>query len=171
MAQWKEVEGYEELYLVSDKGEILALPKITRSGNKLLHRRAKPLKKWLRGKNGFKYEAVTLHKDGKKQMVSVHRLVANAFLPNPDGLSEINHKDRNPLNNEVSNLEWCSRQYNIDYSKSKPVEQVLDGAVINRFQSISNASKETGIRRTAINNVLTGWSKSAGGYQWRYRQK
>lgn len=101
---------------------------------------------------------------------SVHRLVAEAFIPNPDNLPEVNHKDENGLNNSVDNLEWCSHQYNIEYSKNKAVVQYYDGERIAEYKSIKVASQQTGINRKSISNVLNGWSKTAGGYEWDYKE-
>lgn len=168
MALWKEIAGYEGMYLISDNGEVVSLPRTVKSGEKTIHRKAKPIKAHLRGREKLKYEAVTLSKDGQRKSYSVHRLVANAFLPNPENLPEINHKDENPLNNKVENLEWCSRQYNIDYSKSRPVAQIEDGKVIAVFKSIKEAGRQTGIKRTGINNVVCGIAKTAGGFNWKY---
>ena len=168
MAEWKEIAGYEGLYLVSSEGEVVALPKTTVSGKRTLHRKAKPLKKGLRGRDGLFYEFVILCTNGSRKHYSVHRLVAEAFIPNPKNLPEVNHKDENPLNNAVSNLEWCSRRYNIEYSKAKPIEQVKDGGVIARFKSIVRASEATRISRRAINNALVGRCRTSGGYEWRY---
>ena len=172
MALWKEIIGYEGLYLISDEGNIVALPKLVKgrnlAGDIEVHRKAKMLKKFLRGKNGLMYEGVALSRDGETKRYAVHRLVAEAFIPNPDNLPEINHKDENPLNNQVDNLEWCTHQYNIDYSKSKPVVQIKDGEAIGKYKSIKEASRSTGIGRTNITNVLCGWSNTAGGFQWAY---
>lgn len=101
-------------------------------------------------------------------MYSVHRLVAKAFIPNPNDLPEVNHKDENPLNCKASNLEWCDRQYNIEYSKAKRVAQYFDGEKIAEYKSAVFASKMTGISRTSICNVLNGWTKTAGGYEWKF---
>lgn len=171
MVEWKEVSGYEGLYLVSSHGDIIALPKLTKCGKKILHRKSKALKTFLRGKQGVFYKSVWLNKDGESKTFSVHRLVAQAFLPNPDGLPEVNHKDENTLNNDVSNLEWCTRQYNIEYSKSKAVYQLDENGIVAKHKSITRASEATGIKRTAINNVLTGWAKTAGGFGWQYCQE
>lgn len=169
---WKEVKGYEGLYLISNLGKIVSLPREVQSRNKfkniIVHRKSKSIKTCLRGRNGLMYEAITLTKDGISKRYSVHRLVAEAFIPNPDNLPEVNHKDENPLNNCASNLEWCTRQYNIEYSKAKKVLQMKSGKVVGEYTSITNASKATGIKRTNINNALTGWSKTAGGFEWAY---
>jgi len=160
MASWKEIPGYEGLYLISSDGDILSLPKMSR-------KKAKLLKPCLRG-DCVKYQFVRLSKDGKTEKFSLHRLVAMAFLPNPEELPEVNHKDKNPMNNKVENLEWCTRQYNIEHGKNKAVYQMNGGHVVNRFQSITHASESTGIGRRNINNVLKGWAVNAGGYQWKY---
>ena len=120
--QWKSITGYEGLYEVSSLGRVKSL-----KYDKIL----KP------GKVGNGYLAVVLFRNGKGKTLKVHRLVATAFIPNPLGLPEINHKDENKTNNAKSNLEWCSRWYNTHYgtmqersaasrinhpAKSKPVE-------------------------------------------------
>lgn len=169
---WKDVVGYEGLYLISDEGEVVSLPRDIESrnasGEMIVHLKGKRIKPHLRGKNGLYYPAVTLSRDGESIAYSLHRLVAMAFIPNPDNLPEVNHKDENTMNCCVDNLEWCDHQYNIDYSKSKRVEQYLDGEKIAEYKSIAFAAGITGIPRTAINNALKGWSKTAGGFEWRY---
>ena len=162
MALWKDVTGYEGKYLVSDEGEVMSLPRRFRT-------KAKILKPGKRGRGETLYSFVVLSDGENVEHLAVHRLVATAFLENPMGLPEVNHKDENPLNNCVENLEWCSRQYNIEYSKAKRVMQsTMDGEKIAEYKSVSVASQMTGIKRTAINNALTGWSKTAGGYIWNY---
>ena len=168
MALFKDITGYEGMYQVSSDGKVIALARAIPNGKKVVHRKQLLLTPHLRGKNGLLYEAVTLSKDGKSKTYSVHRLVAQAFLPNPENLPEVNHKDENSLNNRVENLEWCTHQYNIDYSKSKPIMQIDGDIVIATFKSIKEAGRITGIKRTGINNVLTGWAKTAGGYKWSY---
>lgn len=175
MALWRDVVGYEGMYIISDEGEVVSLPRKVYGRNKngeiVAHRVEKVLKHHLRGKGNNFYPAVTLTKDGNSKAFSVHRLVAEAFIPNPENFPEVNHKDENPLNCNVDNLEWCDRQYNIEYSKAKRVAQYLDGEKIAEYKSIVIASKMTGIKRTNINNVLTGWTKTAGGYEWKYCDK
>ena len=125
-----------------------------------------------RGKGGLLYQFVVLSDGEKVSNHSVHRLVANAFLENPGMLPEVNHKDENTMNNCANNLEWCTREYNINYSKAKRVSQFsLCGEKLAEYQSIVVASEITGISRTAINNNLKKWSKTAGGYIWKYEQE
>lgn len=172
MALWKDVRGYEGLYLVSDEGVVISLPREVRGRNAsceiVAHRKAKTIKPYLRGRNSLMYPAVTLSKNGESKAYSLHRIVAEAFIPNPDCMPEVNHKDENPMNCRVENLEWCDHQYNVEYSKAKSVAQYLDGEKIAVYKSIVHASRITGISRTSINNALRGWSFTAGGYEWRY---
>ena len=114
----------------------------------------------------------------------VHRLVSLAFIPNPDNLPQVNHKDECKTNNNVSNLEWCSKSYNINYGtrnercaekqlnrkdQSKPVKQFTkDGRFITDYPSIAEAERQTGFDQTAISKCCNGKLKSAYCYIWRY---
>lgn len=100
MEEWKNIIGYEGLYEVSNKGNVRNVRR-----NKLL--------KLLKNKYG--YIQVYLYKNGIRTVFTVHRLVAKAFIPNPDNLPEVNHKNENPINNSVNNLEWCDHKYNSNY--------------------------------------------------------
>ena len=102
--EWKDVVGYEGLYQVSNFGNI-----------KSLFRYKRQLKPVIR--NG--YESVKLCKNKNAKFVSVHRVVAEAFIPNPQKLPIINHKDENKQNNCVENLEWCTNVYNINYGNAQ----------------------------------------------------
>lgn len=102
---WKDIEGYKGLYQVSNTGQV-------RSLNYLHTGEVKPLKQDTNKKG---YKLVSLSKNGKKKKYLVHRLVAIAFIPNPNDLPIINHKDENPSNNNVNNLEWCTSEYNNNY--------------------------------------------------------
>lgn len=172
MAFWKDVAGYEGLYQVSDEGDVKSLPRLKHNGKGRFETKERILRPGTRGKGQTLYQFVVLTDGQAAKHIAVHRLVANAFLENPEGLPEVNHKDENPLNNHLSNLEWCTRQYNIEYSKAERIAQyTLDGEKLAEYRSISVAAKITGIGRTAINNSLTGWSKSAGGYVWKYEME
>ena len=166
----KWITGYEGMYLVSDDGNVLSLARSQiRKDGKVLPIKEKILKKRKRGRDNLKYECVTLCKNGVQKNYAVHRLVANAFLPNPNNYKEVNHKDKNTFNNDVSNLEWCSRQYNIEYSKNKSVAQYdKNWQMLRKFKSIKEASLITKINSKSISNALNGWSKSAGGFMWKY---
>ena len=162
MAEWRNVKGYEGEYLVSNESQVYSLPKgVYRSGRYL-----KPGK---RGRGKQKYYFVVLCRDTVETIKSIHRIVAEAFLENPNEFPEVNHKDENPFNNHVDNLEWCSRQYNIEYSKNKKIVQLsVSGEIIEEHRSITYAFIKTGIGRTAIGNALNGLSTTAGGYRWKF---
>ena len=168
MALWRDVAGYEGLYLVSSEGEVYALPKEVNNGRGSFVRKGRVLKPGKRGKDGVFYKFVMLTNDKGTKHHSVHRLVADAFLEKPEGLDVVNHKDRNTLNNCVENLEWCNQQYNNEYGHNKRVSQYLGGVKIAEYKSATYASQITGIGRTSICNVLNGWSKFAGGFCWKY---
>lgn len=113
--QWKDVVGYEGLYKVSNMGKVYSYPKTWKAGfGATVGHKGKERKVSL-GKNG--YLNLLLNKDGKEKYHSVHRLVANAFIPNPNNLPVVNHIDENVTNNCVENLEWMTQKDNIMYSK------------------------------------------------------
>ena len=112
-----------------------------------------------------------------------HRLVALAFLPNPNHYPCINHKDENKLNNRVDNLEWCTHKYNANYGtriqrqaekqlnrpdKSRPVEMLTDGDVLKRFPSAMEAQRQMGLSNANILKCCSLKRKTCGGYNWRY---
>ncbi len=111
---WKPIEGYEGLYEVSNLGRVKSLEKLIErpAGNNFI-RSEFVMKTWAKDAG---YPTVSLTKDKKRKLHMVHRLVAEAFIPNPDNKEEVNHKDYNKKNNNVSNLEWMTRKENIDYS-------------------------------------------------------
>lgn len=108
----------------------------------------------------------------------VHRLVAEAFIPNPNKLSQINHIDENTFNNCISNLEWCSAKYNINYgtrtkrAKTKISKKVFQydksKNLINIWESTKEASRKTKINTGSISRCCNGKLNSAGGYIWKY---
>ena len=106
---WKPVIGYEGLYEVSDSGQVKSLPKMCGRSK----RSEKELKTFI---NSFGYFKVNLFKNSHGKQHSVHRLVAEAFLPNPNHLPEVNHKDGNKFNNRVENLEWCTHSENAKHA-------------------------------------------------------
>lgn len=110
-----------------------------------------------------------------RKFVSLHRLLASHFIPNPMNYKLVNHKDGNKANNDIENLEWCSHSQNTQHAhdnglikSKKSVQQLKDGVVIATFDSIVEASKATSTESTNISRVCTGKHKSAGGFQWRF---
>lgn len=111
--EWRDIPGYERLYQVSNKGRVKRLERISLQKHLLPER---ILKESL---NQIKWRRVALSKDGKRKNWSVHRLVALAFIPNPNNYPVINHKDEDGSNNCVENLEWCTITYNYFYGTSR----------------------------------------------------
>lgn len=111
--EWREIEGYEGLYQVSNIGKVKSLSRIAIDRRGIPHYVNERILKQTFDKDG--YCLVGLHKDGKIKSGKVHRLVASAFVDNPHNLPEVNHKDENKSNNNVDNLEWCTSKYNINY--------------------------------------------------------
>lgn len=112
---WKDVTGYEGLYQVSNFGNVKSCDRVVFAGTNSNHT-CQHIKFRLLKMGGGKYKQVILCKEGKIKAFTVHRLVAQAFISNPDNLPCINHKDENPSNNRVDNLEWCTYKYNNGYN-------------------------------------------------------
>lgn len=106
---WKDIEGYEGLYQVSTCGNIKSLPKVRRNGTGTYIQKERLLKP---SNTSTGYKKVELCKDGKRKSFKVHRLVAIAFIPNPDNKPEVNHIDGNKINNNIDNLEWVTSSEN-----------------------------------------------------------
>lgn len=112
--EWKDIKGYEGLYQVSNLGRVKSLERETIIGkNRIVHQKEKIMKYTTRSG----YYNLVLRKNGKRTSKQVHRLVAEAFIPNPTNLSIVNHIDYNRKNNVVSNLEWCTQKENVEWSK------------------------------------------------------
>lgn len=167
--QWKDIKGYEGLYQISNTGVVAANSKtVMRGFQGAQHMKSKVLKPQTKAEKS-PYQRIQLHdKNGNVKHYYVHRLVAEAFLPNPDNLPEVNHKDKNPRNNHVDNLEWCTRQYNAEYSKAKRVIQFLESGTTKEWKSAAEAARETGVTYANIFHVLSGKRSTAGGYRWAY---
>lgn len=181
---WKDIEGYEDRYQVSNFGRVKSLPRthdISRenNGSFTYHRKEKVLTPRI---DKYGYLHVNLY-DNEQRMKRhpVHRLVAAAFVPNPENLPTVNHKDEDKMNNCEWNLEWMSVSDNNHHGtrghraglanarKRKAVVQLdMDGREVNRFVSLNEASRVTGISLGAIGKCVKGEHQSAGGYRWRY---
>lgn len=166
---WRNIEGYEGLYQVSIDGEVKSLERISPQGHLLKERIMKPVL------NDMGYLRVGLTKGGKSKSFFVHRLVAQAWIPNPDNLPIINHKDENPLNNRVENLEWCTQKYNVNYGtaiekRKKPVVGInpVTGEVVVEFSSTAEAGRN-GYRMGCILDCCKGKSLTCKGLIWCYK--
>ena len=163
---WRDIEGYKGLYQVSNMGRVKSLERTVRNGRGYKIVPEKILDGYEYG-HGYLY--AELCKDGKSKFCRINRLVAQAFLENPDNLPEVNHKDEIRTNNRVDNLEWCTKQYNIEYSQGKAVIGInkVSGLIVE-FPSTKEAERQTGIPHQNIGKCCKGKVKSAGGYYWHY---
>lgn len=174
--EWRDVIGYEGLYQVSNLGRVKSLPKYRKTIYEYISK-SMILSPRARGRKG--YLAVALNKDGVTKQKAIHRLVAKAFIPNPNGYLEVNHIDEDKANNTVGNIEWCNRSYNVNYGTRnakqrlmliKPVEMLDEcGAVLMTFDSRVEAAKYAGVDGSNIVRAIRKGGKS-GGYYWRDKE-
>lgn len=178
MENWKPVIGYEDLYMVSDNGNVMSLNYNHTKKPKLL-----TIKNHHTG-----YKFVMLCRNGKNANKTIHRLVAEAFIQNPQKLPIVNHKDGDKSNNSVKNLEWVTASENKRHSIDVLGEKFLknrflsggekecskavlqfskDGTFINRFGSITEASNRTGVCYATISNSAHGKVKTRK-YDWKF---
>lgn len=169
---WKDIPGYEGLYQASNCGNIRSLNWGRRNIVRNLY-----LKPHNKG-----YLQVELAKDGSKKMTTVHRLVAMTFIPNPNNLPIINHKDENKHNNNVNNLEWCTFSYNNSYSKELHKERIgkprknykkviqfdLNGEKIKIWDCLVDIKHTNGMNEWSIRQCCEGNRKTAYGFRWQY---
>lgn len=168
---WKDIEGYEGLYQVSNKGNVKSLN----------YNKTKKEKKLKPGIVGSGYLQVNLCKNKTIKHFLVHRLVANAFLPNPQNFPCVNHIDECKTNNVVTNIEWCTNKYNSNYGtciqrchkaqingkRSKSVGAFKNGELVFTFPSTKEAGRQ-GFNQGAVASCCRCEIKSHKGYIWSY---
>ncbi|MCC4492048.1 endonuclease [Limosilactobacillus reuteri] len=175
MEEWKDIKDYEGYYQISNFGHVRSVDRIVKSkGNSTQQRKGQILRP---NKNRYGYLKVVLQKQGKSKTKSIHRLVATAFIPNPNNFSQINHIDECKTNNHADNLEWCTAKYNSNYgtrigrvakSKSRPVIQIApNGQIIEYWPSAKEAVKR-GFNDSDIAAVCRGKCQMHKGYRWIY---
>ena len=177
MELWKDIQDYEGLYQVSNFGRIKSLSrKALRRYGTYRNVRERILKPQI-----DTYLHVKLYKDGKGVSKPIHRMVAEAFLANPDKLPQINHKDENKHNNHLSNLEWCTAKYNGNYGtsskriarklKKRVTQYDLDNNFIVEYESLKQLKEVKGFDSGLISCVCRGIYKQAYGYKFKYKEE
>lgn len=167
---WKDIEGYYGLYQVSNLGNVKSLCQNNMKNN--------PIMKLCLDKCG--YNVITLRNKGKKKTHKVHRLVAQAFIDNPNNLPFVNHKDEVKTNNVSSNLEYCDAKYNTNYGtgikrrsykqrfSNRNRKRVLNIDTGEVFISTMEVQRQLGYNNTAISRCCNGKQKTAYDYHWKY---
>ena len=183
---WKDIKGYEGQYIVSNLGNVRSLDRYVNTYHGPRICLGQPLKQYI-GHDGYLH--VALSKCKKHKRIMVHRLVAEAFIPNPDNKPQVNHIDGNKQNNCVDNLEFCTASENQLHSvrvlkhkpykipsmfgakhwRSKIVLQIKEGKIIAEFYGTREATRKTKIDDRSIGACCRGERKTAGGYEWKYK--
>lgn len=176
----KDIKGYEGLYAITEDGQIWSY---------------KSKKFLIPNYDANGYLKINLFKDRKNKSCTIHRLVAETYIPNPNNLSQVNHKDENKTNNHINNLEWCDAKYNMNYGtrtqrasetnrgqkRSEETKKNISEARKNKgnkpvkcietdivYISTVSANRETGIDNSCISKCCKGQRKTAGSYHWQY---
>jgi hypothetical protein len=170
--RWAPVVGFEGLYEVCTTG-------------KIRNKKKETMKQGIKRTPCTCYKVVHLWKDGRYYTKYVHRLIAEAFIPNPENLEFINHRDEDGTNNAIDNLEWCTREYNVNYGtalarmakkiRGRESEKRIaiyavdaDGNFAGEWPSITAAANDVGCSTSEISQVCKGKRKSAKGLIWHY---
>lgn len=141
--QWVSIENYEGLYEISNYGNVRSLPRKSQNRNKLI--------KFLNLTPTGRYTILSFYKKGVRKSMTVHRLVAKAFIPNPDNKPMVNHRDGNGHNNRIDNLEWCTHSENvlhsfrtlgaIPWNKGNSKTKIIDCEYCGKQRTVKNCEK------------------------------
>lgn len=181
---WKPITGYENRYDISNFGRIKSKSRIVKNHTGSYISKEIIMKQQINQKGYLRISL--LNKNGKRKMVSVHRIVANEFIENNNNLKEINHKDFNKQNNNVENLEWCDRNYNLNYGDTRrrnvdstdyksigeKNKKSLIGSknnIVREFNSVLEAAKYLNVSNSAVSKGLHGKIKLVHG--WSFSEK
>lgn len=177
--EWRDIIGWEGLYQVSNLGRVKSLPRL----HKYVHGEYLSKERILSPRvcgGQREYLSVALYRGKGAVQRKIHRLVAMAFISNPKGYKEVNHIDENKRNNMASNLEWCSRSYNVNYGRriekqSAHLQKAVlaftrRGKFVARFKSIKDAAAWAGVDGSNVSRAIKRDSVS-GGYKWRFENE
>lgn len=174
--EWRDIPGYEGRYQVSDMGRVKSLARVVDRGRwgevDVPERVIKPV----RINTG--YLSVHLYLTGKYKTLLLHRLVADTFLPNPDGLPEVNHLNGVRTDNRVENLEWCTREenlrhcyYTLNVDSDKPKRPVICLDTGTRYRSVSEAARKNGVLPSGVTQTCRGQLRQTGGLRFAYAEE
>jgi len=184
---WRDVVGFEGLYQVSNMGSVRSCYHVVMRSN---GRKRTVYPVTLKPqKSAHGYFMFNLSKNGKGKTIVAHRIVAIAFIPNPENKPQVNHKDGNKKNNHVSNLEWMTSKENINhswmmgmsytthagkfgddsYKKTAVIQSDTSGVFIEEHQSIIGACNKLGLHPSSIINCCKGRRPNYGGFNWEYK--
>lgn len=171
---WRDIDDYVGYYKVSNTGKIKSVDRVNDEGRHIYER-------ILSLSNCHGYVSVVLCKNSITKTFMVHRLVAKAFIPNPNNYPCVNHKDENKKNNYVENLEWCTQKQNANYGTrnaraglghgKRTIQYDLDGNEIRRWDSTAEACRYYGVTRSVISSACTGLIHTVCGFKWRYENE
>lgn len=179
---WKDIKDFEGLYQISNYGRVKCLPKYIYSLGYPQLRKEKISKLQC---NKYGYMQTTLYKNHKPKTFTIHRLVAETFLENPNNLPCVNHKDEDKTNNYIENLEWCTHKYNDNYGtrgkrisekhllkgvKKAIIQYDLQGNFIKEWNSLTIACKELHYNINYISLCCNNKRKSYNGYKWKFKE-
>lgn len=176
--EWKDIKGYEGLYQISNLGRVKSLERIIKYKDGRKYKVKEKIKENNKIKHG--YCIVSLYKNCHRKSYRINRLVAEAFIPNPNNYPIVNHKDENPSNNNYKNLEWCTQKYNCNYGTSnervskklskKVYQYDLNKNYIREFESATYAERNYGIKRTGISDCCNGRTKTYKGFIYSFNR-
>lgn len=182
MEEWRDIKGYEGLYKISSLGRVLSLQRTFYTGvnNRVctIHDTIMSPSKTKKG-----YLRITLYKNGVPKGFQIHRLVAEAFIPNPNNFPEVNHKNEIKDDNKLNNLEWCTSKYNTEYTKAyihslpkavdkvkrKVIQMNLAGEFIKEWESASEAARFLGVSQSSISLCCRGKRNKCKNYKWKFK--
>ena len=192
---WKDVVGYEGLYQVSNLGRIKSLERnwnvTNQYGKEFVSSTKEKILKSTKYNMGYLYVSLS---NIKTKNVPVHRLVATAFISNPNNYKIVNHKDGDKLNNCVDNLEWCTQKFNVDHAwrnglmkpakgnksgmfgkkgRNHPISKAvykcdLNGKILEKYDTVKEASESINVKMSNISSCCHKKQQTSGGYRWRF---